>query len=87
MRLEFIKEAWSDLELTKEEKSKIYEDYLDTSKAHQQYLMDKQKEKKARIDKKEKFKDVMMGSAVVTVCITAAAAALKIVLNTIKDFK
>ena len=87
MRLEFIKEAWSDLELTKEEKSKIYEDYLDTSKAHQQYLMDKQKEKKARIDKKEKFKDVMMGSAVVTVCITAAAADLKIVLNTIKDFK
>lgn len=87
MRLEFIKEAWSDLELTKEEKAKIYEDYLDTSKAHQQYLMDKQKEKKAKIDRKEKFKDVMMGSAVVTVCITAAAAALKIVLNTIKDFK
>ena len=87
MRLEFIKEAWSDLELTKEEKSKIYEDYLDTSKAHQQYLMDKQKEKKAKIDKKEKHKDVILGSVVVAVGLTAIAKAVGIVINAVKPFK
>ena len=87
MRLEFIKEAWSDLELTKEEKAKIYEDYLDTSKAHQQYLMDKQKEKKAKIDKKEKFKDIILGSTVISVGLTAVISALGVVLKTIKDLK
>lgn len=87
MRLEFIKEAWSDLELTKEEKAKIYEDYLDTSKAHQQYLMDKQKEKKARIDKKEKFKEIILGSTVIAVGLTAVISALGVVLKTINEIK
>ena len=43
-RLKFIKESWDDLELTKEEKKKIYDDYMDTSKAFQQYLIDKEKQ-------------------------------------------
>ena len=44
IRLKFINDAWQDLDLTKEEKKKIYEDYMDTSKAFQQYLIDKEKQ-------------------------------------------
>lgn len=48
-RLKFIKDSWEDLELTKDEKKKIYEDYMDTSKAFQQYLIDKEKQADKRM--------------------------------------
>ena len=79
-RLKFIKESWEDLELTKEEKKKIYEDYMDTSKAFQQYLMDKEKEADKLKQKKETMKVVSVGGILLTVCCGAVALAAKSVV-------
>ena len=57
-RLRFIEEAWSDLELSREEKRKIYEDYLNTSTAFQQYLIDKENAATKLKNKKETIKTV-----------------------------
>ena len=86
-RLEFIKEAWEDLELTKEEKRKIYEDYMDTSKVFQQYLIDKERQVADRINRKEKVKDISLAGLVVTVCCGAVAIAAKRVVSVIEAIK
>ena len=83
-RLKFIKESWEDLELTKEEKKKIYEDYMDTSKAFQQYLMDKEKQADKLKRTKETMKVVSVGGVILTVCCGAVALAAKGVLAVIK---
>ena len=76
-RLNFIKESWEDLELTKIERMKIYEDYMDTSKAFQQYLIDKEKALLAAKKRKEIMKDVTIGSMMVSVCCGAVVLAAK----------
>lgn len=84
MRLKFINDAWKDMELTKEEKKCIYEDYMDTSKAFQQYLIDKEKEL-AKIKKtKEAVKAVSIGGIIVTVCCGAVAFAAKGVIAAVE---
>lgn len=76
-RLKFIKTSWEDLELTKDEKKKIYEDYMDTSKAFQQYLIDKEKQADKRMQKKEAMKVVSIGGIILTVCCSAVFLAAK----------
>ncbi len=76
-RLKFIKESWEDLELTKDEKKKIYEDYMDASKAFQQYLIDKEKQADKRMQAKEAVKVVNIGGIILTVCCSAVAIAAK----------
>ncbi len=76
-RLKFIKESWEDLELTKEEKRKIYEDYMDTSKAFYQYLIDKEKQIDKKMRRKETMKVVSVGGIILTVCCSAVALAAK----------
>lgn len=76
-RLKFIKESWDDLELTREEKKKIYDDYMDTSKAFQQYLIDKEKQADKQKRTKEAMKVVSVGGIVLTVCCSAVALAAK----------
>ncbi len=87
MQLAFIKEAWSDQELTKEEKSKIYDNYMDTSKVLQQYLLDKEKHEAAKLAKKEKGKDIAIGAVIVTVCLTAIVKAVEGAANVYSKFK
>jgi len=86
-RLTFIKKAWEDLELTKDEKTKIYEDYMDTSKAYQQYLIEKEKETVKEKRKKETVKVISVGGMILSVCCIAVAGAAKIVLTVVKTFK
>lgn len=86
-RLKFIKESWEDLELTKDEKKKIYEDYMDTSKAFQQYLMDKEKQADKLKQKKEAMKVVSVGGIILTVCCGAVALAAKGVVAVIEARK
>lgn len=86
-RLKFIKESWEDLELTKEEKKKIYEDYMDTSKAFQQYLIDKEKQADKLKAKKETMKVVSVGGVILTVCCSAVALAAKGVVAVIEAKK
>ena len=86
-RLKFIKEAWEDLALTKGEKKKIYEDYIDTSKAFQQYLMDKEKQADKIKQRKEAMKVVSVGGIILTVCCGAVAIAAKGVLTVISSIK
>ena len=76
-RLAFIKESWKDLELTKEEKRKIYDDYMDTSKAFQQYLIDKEKQINKQKNAKEAMKVIGVGGIILTVCCGAVTAAAK----------
>ncbi len=83
-RLNFIKQSWEDLELTKEEKKKIYEDYMDTSKAFQQYLIDKEKQAEKLKQKKETMKVVSVGGVILTVCCSAVVLAAKSVLSAIE---
>lgn len=83
-RLNFIKQSWEDLELTKEEKKKIYEDYMDTSKAFQQYLIDKEKQAEKLKQKKETMKVVSVGGIIFTVCCSAVVLAAKSVLSAIE---
>ena len=87
LRLNFIKKAWEDLELTKEEKKRIYEDYMDTSKAYQQYLIEKEKEIAKAKRKKETMKVVSVGGMIVTVCCIAVAGAAKVVLSVVNSLK
>ena len=82
-RLAFIKESWEDLELTKEETRKIYDDYMDTSKAFQQYLIDKEREINKRQNTKEAMKVVSVGGIILTVCCSAVALAAKGVVTVI----
>ena len=86
-RLKFIKESWEDLELTKEEKKKIYEDYMDTSKAFQQYLIDKEKQASKLKQQKEAMKVVSVGGIILTVCCGAVALAAKGVVAVIEARK
>ena len=86
-RLKFIKESWEDLELTKDEKKKIYEDYMDTSKAFQQYLIDKEKQADKLKQKKEAMKVVSVGGIILTVCCGAVALAAKGVVAVIDATK
>ena len=86
-RLKFIKESWEDLELTKDEKKKIYEDYMDTSKAFQQYLIDKEKQADKLKQKKEAMKVVSVGGIILTVCCGAVALAAKGVVAVIEARK
>lgn len=86
-RLKFIKESWSDLELTKEEKKKIYDDYMDTSKAFQQYLIDKEKQANKLKNTKETMKVVSVGGIILTVCCSAVALAAKGVVTIIDAVK
>ncbi len=86
-RLNFIKQSWEDLELTKEEKKKIYEDYMDTSKAFQQYLIDKEKQADKLKQKKETLKVVSVGGIVLSVCCSAVALAATSVVSVIKSIK
>ena len=86
-RLKFIKESWEDLELTKDEKKKIYEDYMDTSKAFQQYLIDKEKQSDKLKQKKETLKVVSVGGIILTVCCSAVALAAKGVIAVIEARK
>ncbi len=83
-RLNFIKQSWEDLELTKEEKKKIYEDYMDASKAFQQYLIDKETQIDKTRQKKEAIKVVSVGGVVLTVCCSAVVFAAKSVLSVIE---
>ena len=78
-RLKFIELAWKDLELTKEEKQKIYEDYMDTSKAYQQYLIEKEREVDKLRRRKEAMKVVSVGGMIITVCCGAVIAAAQVV--------
>ena len=86
-RLMFIKEAWSDKELTKEEKKQIYNDYMDTSKALHQYLLDKHKTVEKRKARKETLKDISIGTMVITVGVTAICFAAKSVLKVVEAVK
>ena len=86
-RLHFIKEAWSDLELSKEEKKIIYDDYMDTSKAFQQYLIDKQNQIDKRRQQKESMKIVCIGGIFLTICCSAVALAAKSVVSIIESTK
>jgi len=86
-RLNFIKQSWEDLELTKEEKKKIYEDYMDTSKAFQQYLIDKEKQADKIKQRKEAMKVVSVGGVILTVCCSAVALAAKGVVSVIEARK
>ena len=86
-RLKFIKESWKDRELTKEEKKKIYEDYMDTSKAFQQYLIDKEKQADKLKQSKEAMKVVSVGGIILTVCCSAVAFAAKGVVSIIEARK
>ena len=86
-RLKFIKESWEDLELTKDEKRKIYDDYMDTSKAFQQYLIDKEKQADKLKQKKEAMKVVSVGGIILTVCCGAVALAAKGVVAVIEARK
>ena len=86
-RLNFIKQSWEDLELTKEEKKKIYEDYMDTSKAFQQYLIDKEKQVDKIKQRKEAMKVVSVGGVILTVCCSAVALAAKGVVSVIEARK
>ena len=52
MRLDFIKDAWKDKEITKEEKSQIYDNYMDTSKEFNQYLINKENKVETEIQRK-----------------------------------
>ena len=74
-------------ELTKEEKKKIYEDYMDTSKAFQQYLIDKEKQADKLKQKKEAMKVVSVGGIILTVCCGAVALAAKGVVAVIEARK
>ena len=87
MRLKFINDAWKDLELTKEEKKCIYQDYIDTSKAFQQYLIDKEKEVTKSKNVKEGMKAVSIGGIIVTVCCGAVALAAKGVIAAVNAAK
>ena len=86
-RLAFIKESWEDLQLTKEEKRKIYDDYMDTSKAFQQYLIDKEKQINKQKNAKEAMKVVGVGGIILTVCCGAVTAAAKVALSVIEASK
>ena len=86
-RLKFIQTSWEDLELTKDEKKKIYEDYMDTSKAFQQYLIDKENQADKLKQKKEAVKVVSVGGIILSVCCGAVTLAVKGVLTAIKTFK
>ena len=86
-RLKFIKESWEDLELTKDEKKKIYEDYMDTSKAFQQYLIDKEKQADKLKQQKEAVKVVSVGGIILTICCSAVAIAAKGVVAIIEATK
>ncbi len=83
-RLKFIKESWEDLELTKEEKQKIYEDYMDTSKAYYQYLIDKEKREDKRKQTKEVMKVVSIGGIILTICCSAVFFAAKEVVDVLE---
>lgn len=83
-RLKFIRESWEDLELTKEEKKKIYQDYKETSEAFQQYLIDKEKQADKLKQKKETMKLVAVGGTMLTVCCAAVVTAAKIVITIVK---
>lgn len=83
-RLKYIKESWEDLELTKSERKKIYEDYMDTSKAFQQYLLDKEKQAYRAKQSKEAMKVVSVGGILLTVCCGAVALAAKGVVSVIE---
>ena len=87
LRLKFINDAWEDLELTKEEKKRIYEDYMDTSKAFQQYLIDKEKEAAKLKKTKETMKVVSVGGIILTVCCGAVVVAAKGVLAVVNTMK
>ena len=86
-RLNFIKQSWEDFELTKEEKKKIYEDYMDTSKAFQQYLMDKEKQADRLKQKKETMIVVSVGGIILSVCAGAVVLAAKSVFSVIEAKK
>lgn len=86
-RLKYIKESWEDLELTKAERKKIYEDYMDTSKAFQQYLTDKEKQACKEKRAKEAMKVVSVGGILLTVCCGAVALAAKGVIAAIEAIK
>lgn len=86
-RLKFIKQSWEDLELTKEEKKKIYEDYMDTSKAFQQYLIDKEKQADKLKQQKEMMNVISVGGIILTVCCTAVAIAAKGVVTVLDNIK
>ena len=83
-RINFIEQCWKDLELTKEEKKKIYEDYMDTSKAFQQYLIDKEKQAEKLKQRKETMKVVSVGGIILTVCCSAVILAANGVISAIK---
>lgn len=85
--MKFIKEYWADLELTNEEKMKIYDDYMDTSNAWQQYLMEQSKQNDKLKQKKEAMKVVSVGGIVITVCCGAVAMAAKGVVAIIEAAK
>lgn len=87
LRLNFIKKAWEDLELTKEEKKKIYEDYMDTSKAYQQYLIEKEKETAKAKRKADTMKIISVGGIIISVCCVAVAGAAKVVLAVVNPLK
>ena len=86
-RMKFVKEAWSDKELTKEEKKQIYNDYMDTSKALYQYLIDKEERTEKRKERKETLKDISFGTIIVAVGFTAITIAAKGVLEVYKMVK
>lgn len=86
-RIKFINEAWEDSELTKEEKKKIYEDYMDTSKAYQQYLIDKEKQLEKSKQKKETVKVVSIIGIIVSVTCGAVVLAAQTVLSAVNARK
>lgn len=71
-KLDFIKEAWRDSELTKHEKKKIYQDFMDKSESLNQYLIDKDKKIENRIKKKEVVRDITIGAVLIAITATAA---------------
>ena len=80
-RLAFIKDAWSDKNLDKDEKKQIYNEYIDTSKALHQYLIDKEKTIEKAKARKEVMKDITFGAMVLTITTTAVKLAAKGVLS------
>ena len=86
-RLAFIKDAWSDKNLDKDEKKQIYNEYIDTSKALHQYLIDKEKNIEKAKARKEVMKDITFGAMVLTITTTAVTLAAKGVLSVYNAIK
>lgn len=81
-RLAYIKETCKDGELTKQEKLKCYNDYMDTSKAFEQYLKDRE-EKVER--EKEREKNILIGTVAFAVTFSVAYVAAKKVVEVCKS--